>query len=180
MTQINRHLRSIKIAPDYSSVKVQFVNQAVGEEIEEDVVIKPHKYSVDASNRPHKDFTDAMKKLRKFAFELIEEEWDTKSTKWTVIQMKIAGDVSMQQSRVQFVLGKMTEKTGKGLEIKTPQVAMYPDKDDTQRYYNAEKMSAQVEEAIEEVWSYLFLGKNGEEIQLPLFGEIPVAEHQEN
>jgi hypothetical protein len=166
-----KQIRSIKIKGDLSSVSIGFeeAKEIEGDE-EEDVVIKNH-YSVKSKYRPHKDFTDAMKKLRKNALEVCEITVDSKSIgDWNVSGLSVAGDMEMKQSRVILTVTKTVKKTGKEISFKTPQVTMFPEKDEENRYHNAEELTKGIVKAIEEAMKYMG-GKydDSAEDQLPLF-----------
>lgn len=169
-----RNITMIQMSADLSTVRIGFSSQVSkdveGEEEAENLV--GNQYTITSHHRPNGDFVDAMKKLRKFCLEVSEIEVDAKKLpKWFVTQLKISGDIVMRKSRVQFVLSKQIEKTGKQLKVgPTPQVTMYPEKDDSQRYHNAEAMSKQIEVCIDEAIAYLN-GKYEDEDnnQLPLF-----------
>lgn len=130
-----------------------------------------NEYTVRSPNRPHKDFLDAMKKLRKDALAIGELNFDAKSiTSMTVSDIKISGDMVMKQSRVQMTLAKEVKRTGKRIKIgPLPQVTMYGE--EASEYDNAEAMTQLIEAVVEEAWLYLGGKCEGEE-QLPLFPMI--------
>lgn len=165
--QKQRQLRQVSISKD-GEVSVKFVEIITikpEQEDGEDVIIT-NKYSVKSPQRPHKDLLDTIKKLRKFALEICEIETDSKSIiNWTVSQVKIAGDVSMHQSRVILTLAKSVERTGKVIEFNSPQTTMYGESE----YDNADQMAVVIEDLIEEVWSYLNGTKTESSSQLALF-----------
>lgn len=175
-------LTKIKMAKDLSKVfiawnKTTSTEKLLGNGTEEDgedeseKVDANHEYTVKGKHRPHKDFVDSMKSLRKFALELYEVEIEsTKIASWNVFEIAIAGDVFLKKSRATFILAHLIKATGKYAETKLSQVTMYPEKDETDRYHNAEKMSKAIEKCIEEAFKYLN-GKYEEDDpdQLPLF-----------
>lgn len=125
-----------------------------------------NQYTVSSDRKAHKDFLDAMKKLRKFALDLCEMVVDSKLIgDYMVGQVKITGDVLLRQSRVVMRVEKYVKRTDKTIKWATPQVTMYGDGE----YGKAEDMSKHIEALIDEAWQYLD-GKCGEDtVQLPLF-----------
>lgn len=169
-TDIEKQLRSVSISPD-GDVKIKFAEVVTGEAAEgtDESTVKQNIFTVQSGNKPHKDFTDSMKKLRKFALEVCEMPIPENSKhlgQYTVSGIKISGDLTMKQSRVVLTIAKTIERTGKVVKIVTPQVTMYGESE----YPNADKMTEIIEDAIEEAWSYLN-GKYADESngQLPLF-----------
>lgn len=164
MNSSDRQLRSVEIASDLSTVDIKFHEIVILEPIEEgdENVVKKIPYATKAPIRPHKDFHESMKKLRKFALELLGLDYiatDAKNIKaFTVLKISIAGDYLMKQSRVKMVLSLLVEETGKVVDIDVPETTMYGES----KYHNIEKMTAVIEDIIEETWSYLE-GKNGED-----------------
>jgi hypothetical protein len=168
-----KQLSKLKITNDQNEVHIGFRNLITESDEAEDPESSTlaNEYTIKAKHRPHKDLVDCMKKLRKFALEACEIEVDSKKlTDWNVSTISITGDVVLRKSRVVMTLTKKVNRTGKFIEFKTPQVTMYPEKDEEGRFANAEKMSEQIEEIIEEGWSYMN-GKFEMEInpQLALF-----------
>lgn len=155
-----RQLKSLTIKPDFSRIKITFAEVTTHEPVEGDDenVVTSNEFSVSSANRPHKDLLDSMKKLRRYGLEILEIELadEAKSIKnWNVGSIKISGDLLLKQSRVELTLDKKIELTGKVAKIKTSQVTMYPQVDDAVKYHNADKMTAIIEDIVEEVWSFL-------------------------
>lgn len=164
-----RQIRQVKIKPDLSEVQIKFVEVGeIASEEEDDVIT--NEFSTKSKIRPHKDFVDAMKKLRKLALDVCEMPIDSKQVIfWNVIGISIQGDMSMHQSRIVMTLAKQVKRTNKMISFKTPQVTMFPEKDDESRYGKAEELTKLVEEVCSEAMLYL-TGKYEEEGgQLPLF-----------
>lgn len=164
MNSDDRHLKLLDISHDLSSVSIQFDEIVTLEPIDENAEsdLKKIPYSVDSPIRPHKDLYESMKKLRKHALELLGLDYianDPKNIKpFTVCKIKIAGDYLMKQSRVKMWLSMFVEDTGKIVSIEVPETTMYGES----KYHNIEKMTAIIEDIVEETWSYLE-GKNGED-----------------
>jgi hypothetical protein len=169
MTQ-EKQPRKIKISPELDSVEIHFdVVTSNDSEESEDAPAKPHSYKVKSPNRPHKDFVDCMKKLRKHALELCEIAVDSKDiNQWGISEVKVDGDYLLQQCRITMTLFKLVKSTGKIIQIKTPQCTLYPQSDDSVKYANADKLQAVFEDLVEEAYSYLS-GKMDEQGQMPLF-----------
>lgn len=178
MEQPEKQLRKIKFSNELDMTEIMFVllNAGASEKEEEEEnddaqaeQVMPHSYTVKSPNEPHKDFVDAMKKLRKFALEVCEIEVDSKDIAcWNVSEVQIAGDYLLKQSRVVMTLSKVVKASGKVIKFKTPQVTMYPQKDDQVKYHNASKMTEAIEQVIKEAWLYL-AGKYSQKGQLALF-----------
>lgn len=168
--QVNRQITRVTIS-DKGFVKID-LTEAVPmdspngtEEEEEEAEIVANEYSVKSPRLPHKDFTDAMKKLRKIALDICEITIDPKSlTDYTVSQVSIAGDILLQQSRVVMTISKKVKRSEKLITIKTPQVTMYGESE----YEKAGEMSKLVEAVVKEAWEYLD-GKSEQDGQLALF-----------
>jgi len=171
-TDIDRQLVHLKLAPDLSSVKIKFndivtLPGAEQDEEEGESSIRKIPYTVDGPFRPHKDLVNSMKKLRKHALDILGIKLEDESKQigeWSVIEIKIQGDVLTKQSRVTMKLAKLVELTKAVCPIKVPQVTMYPAADDQVKYHAADKMTVIIEDIIEEVWSYLN-GKYDETIE---------------
>lgn len=146
-----------------SFVQITEIEPAEGEEASTTSV---NEYSITSPNRPHKDFLDALKKLRKDAFAIAELNIDSKAQgAYTISSIRISGDIVLRQSRVVMTLAKEIKSTGKILKIgPLPQITMYGESE----YPKAEEMSKLIEAAIEEAWLYLG-GKSEGETQLALF-----------
>lgn len=170
MKQPDRQIQSIKITPELDSVKIKLASViSVDGDGEEDVDnIIGNQYIITGKHRPHKDFVDAMKKLRKHGLELLEINTEN-FTDWTVQEISISGDLIMRQSRVVLTLAKRIKRTDKVATIKTPQTTMYPEKEDEDRYPGAEAMSKLIESAIDEAIAYLNGKYEYDDGQLPLF-----------
>src|SRR6478609_9122383 len=167
-----KQFRSIRISPDLDEVKLTFETITTREIIEgeEENQIKGHKYSITGKISPHKDLTDLMKKLRKYALAVNEIEVDSKDLpKWTVQAVSISGDYLLKKSRVIMTLAKEVKRTGKVAIMKTSQVTMYPQMDE-------EKMSEIIEAIIEETWLYLNGKSDYDDNQLQLFPTEPKLE----
>lgn len=172
-----KQLRKLKISAELDLVEIDFdvmnLNDVgESEEGEDESTARPNEYKTKSSNSPHKDMVDSMKKLRKFALEICELTVDSKDlNQWTVSGIKIDGDTLMKQSRVTMTLSKLVKSTGKVISFKTPQCTMYPENEEGVKYHNADKMTAIIEDIIEETYSYLG-GKYEHKGQLPLFPGI--------
>lgn len=182
MKKVERQLRKLKVAADFSSVEVGFVELPEGTkekekdeeegEDEEDDSPAPNltEFFVKAAHRPHGDLIAALKKLRKHGLDLFEVTVDSKEvSNWNVLEFSIAGDYLMKQSRVVLTLSHHIKLTKKTVNIKLPQVTMYPTAEDAVKYHAADKLTAVIEEVINEVWLYLYTAKYDEKGQLPLF-----------
>ncbi len=133
-------------------------------------------HAVGSKRKPHKDFTDCFKKLRRLALAACDIGVEPKeiTDSWNVVAIKISGNIDMQTSRVVMTLQKFVKRTGKYIKFNTPQITMYPEKDDTQRFHDVEKMTPIIEDLQEECWAYIDGIKTGEDkkkaaIQMPLF-----------
>jgi hypothetical protein len=169
-TNIDRQLRKLEITEDLQ-VKATFVeilNVAPSHPENESTIID-NEYSVKSRHVPHGDLLNVLKKLKAHALEICELEIPDAKKKgdYQVSGVKISGDVLLQQSRVVFTISKKINRTGKIVKITTPQTTMYGESE----YAEAEKMSAIVEDLIEEVFLYLG-GKYEAAGQLPLFSPL--------
>ncbi len=170
-----QNLREITISRK-GKVRVKFVelvavpipdpNDPNGEGDEEEKQdVKAIEYTVTSQHEPHDDLLKALKKLRKHALEICEIEVDGKHlNQYTVVGVKIQGDIVLRQSRVIMVIGKEVKRTGKQVLIVTPQTTMYGESE----YEKAEEMSKLIEDVVSEVWLYIG-GKYADDGQLPLF-----------
>lgn len=181
----DRQLRQLRIAPDLNHVFVKFIEiiQHEPKAGEEEGARKQRVYTCKGDNRPHKDLVGEMKKLRKYALDMlgIELADSAKTLKnWTVLKLDIAGDMDLKQSRVKITLGLLVEKTNKISKIETQQAVMYPAADDSGKYHDIDKVTNIVEAIAEECWLYCE-GKCEEEEkpnqQLALFnfGDMKIA-----
>jgi hypothetical protein len=167
-----KQITSIKIDDDLNGVKIGFGHSILmkSESIEEEAETLSTQYQVKAKLRPHKDFVDAMKSLRKHGFEICEMTVDAKEIKqWTVLGFKIAGDMLLHKSRVVLEMGKKVDRTNKIIKFKTPQVNMFPEADEESRFHDAEKLTGLIESVIEEAWAYLNGKFEDTDLQMKLF-----------
>lgn len=180
---VERQLVSVAIDSELK-VKMKFIETRILplKDNDEENRVKVNKFSVESEERPHKDFVNSMKKLRKHALDLIEIDLNPETSSkdlptYTVSALKIAGNYLLKKSRVTLTLAKYVKRSKKVCETDLPQVTMYPEKEEAQMYPEAEKMTAIIEDIIEECWSYLE-GKYEDEDpgQLALF---PVRQTEE-
>lgn len=138
--------------PDLSQTAVKFEYSVDGEDEDGDVVTDGPTSSI----RPNKEFIDAMKNLRKLALDVCEVVPNAKEIGlWRVSQVKISGSIALKTSRVSFKLSKAVERTNKEVAFgPTPQVVMYPEKEDESRYHKAEELAKLVERVCEEALAY--------------------------
>lgn len=174
----DRQLRLLIIEPDLTSIKVVFEDMVIIPSLDgiSENTFKKKTFSCESDIIPHKDLLSKLKKLRNHALELFEVEFADDDTKakaaYHVWKIKIAGDIVLQQSRIQMTLGKKIERTGKVIPIDIGQVTMYGGDDQANYYPRNEEMSEIIEDLIGEVWLYCFEGKcmDAEPTgQLPLF-----------
>lgn len=174
---MQRELRSLEITDDF--VKIAFVegDQIAGtsesEEGEEGDKVIEDLYTTKSPRRPHKDLTDAMKKLRKLGLEALEINLaDAKDVhQWDVLAINIAGNVTLQKSRLVMTLGKNIKATGKVAKIKTSQITMYPDAEDKMKFPYVDKLTPMIETVITEALAYLNGKMDDEGTQFALFPE---------
>lgn len=170
-----RQLLNLKIAEDLNYVKIKF-SEIDPEETDDPEDIDINKFTAESTRRPHKDFVDSLKKLRKHGLAILGIKLDDEAKQlrnWTVSAIKISGDMLLKQSRVVMTLSLRSDLTGKITPIKVSQVTMYPKADEKVKYHDADKMTAVIEEISQEAWSYIFKGKyeKGTNPQLALFAE---------
>lgn len=173
-----KQITSVKIEDDLNGVKIGFgYSTMVENEDSGDNNFSPIDHGIKAQLRPHKDFVDAMKSLRKYGLEICEMTVDSKEIKdWSVLGFKIVGDMTLHKSRVVLEMAKKVQRTNKIIKFRTPQVTMFPEKEDTERYAEAEKLTRLIEQVITEAWAYLNGKFEDQEIQLKLFENSPKLE----
>ena len=147
-----RQIRSITMKPDLSFTSVEFEYSVEGEEEDDDVI----KDKVGSSKRPNKEFVDAMKSLRRLSLDTCETIPNAKEINmWRVTQVKIAGSIALKTSRASFKLSKSVERTNKEVGFgPTPQITMYPEKEDESRYHKAEELAKLIEKVCDEALAY--------------------------
>jgi hypothetical protein len=150
--------------------------EAIGDEEESGDETNTDGFGLDSYRKPHKDFIDCFKKLRRLALAACDIGVEPKEVtdSWNVFAVKIDGNIETKQSRVLITLQKFVKRTGKYIRFKTPQITMYPEKDDVQAFKDADKITVIVEDLIEECWAYSDGTKTGEEkkkaaVQMALF-----------
>lgn len=175
-----RELRELTIADDCSEVYVAFEETSIlplpeGADEHAENEISVNVFEVTSKNRPHKNLTDCLKKLRKhgLAIQGIELSDESKQIKrWIVRTLKIEGNIGKQQSRATITLGVQSELTGKVSPLKVGTVTMYPKDEDKVKYQGAPQLTSIVEDIAAEVWEYLNGKTEDEDIpnaQLALF-----------
>lgn len=164
---VSYHFKGVKIGS--KKTHCYFEREIVNElkEGEEDNTVYITQYPIKSDTPPHQDLLKALKALTGHALAIGEFEIEGSKAQYTVIEVKIWGDMEMQQSRCELILGKKVKRTDKVIPIKTGQVSMYGESD----YPEFAKMAVLVETVKEEAWAYAFDGKFGTEDpnQLPLF-----------
>jgi len=158
-----KHLNGLSVSDDLNKVQISFTETSIlpipdGADPEMDNEVITNEFKVKSESRPHKDLINSMKKLRKHGLAIIGIELADESkqlSNWIVTKIKISGDVFKQQSRVEIFLGVRSDLTGKISELSCGQVTMYPKDDEKVKYVDAPKMTAIIEDIIEECWSYL-------------------------
>lgn len=177
---MEKQLRSLAISDEF--VKITFVE---GDYIagstdaeEDDDKVSEHLYSVKSAIRPHKDLTAAMKKLRKLGLEALEINLadDKDVHQWDCVGINIAGNVTLQKSRLVMTLEKKVRATGKGAKIKTDQITMYPDAEDKVKFPFVDKLTPLIEEVCDEAFAYLGGKTDDEGAQYVLFPERELVE----
>src|SRR5882762_8303114 len=130
-----RQLRNLKIT-DVVSMDFVVMTTNPPEAGKEDggSTVSTNKHGFESGSIPQKQFLDCMKKLRKHALEICEMDIVDKKnyTNWNVSELKISGDVTLKQSRVIMTVTKYGES----------------------EYQEVEKLTAIIEDIIEEAWSY--------------------------
>ena len=149
--KVERKLRQLKIDPDTLQVTIGF-NEIITNPIDggDDNEVITNEYKVKSARIPHKDLTNKVNKLTKFAMALNEIN-DENEKAYSVCKIKIDGDMLLRQSRVTMTISHKVERTGKNVLIPVSQVTMYGNSD----FVDAEKMSRIIEEIDKEVWEYL-------------------------
>lgn len=183
-----RQLLSLKIAADLSTVVAKFKETVIREvpvdHEGEDSAVSVRYFESECYERPHADLANAIKSLRRYGLDMlgIELKDEARTIKqWTVTEIKIDGDMVLEQSRLTMKLALKVDSTEKLPTIQTPQHAMWP-KEGEGKYHDIAKVTAIVEDIVEEVWSYLFEGKfeaevNGQFALFPNHREALSAEH---
>jgi hypothetical protein len=156
-----RQFLSLRVAFDLNSVAVNFnevfdVEPGPGQTESKEVSI-PFKCPK-VPYRPHKNLTDSMTKLRKYALqhlgiELTDESKQIKQ--WSVPAIKLDGDHLKNKARVTITLATKSDYTSDPKEIETGQITMYPTSEDRVKNPNHEKIAAIVEDIIVELNEYL-------------------------
>lgn len=179
-----RQLRKLKVSPDLNEVAVDWVEVRTHETQDgSESEIKKPKHRTVGDYRPHKDLVNKLKKLRKHGLDMLGIELADMSKdlgKWSVLQIKIDGDLLLKQSRLKIVLGIKNDKTGKVSKIETQQMTMYPAVDDAAKYHAADEVARIMEEIQEEVWLYCegkfeSEPKPNQQLALFTFGDMKIA-----
>lgn len=133
-------------------------------------------YPISTNLPPHIDLVNALKALRPFGFELCEMEVE-KSTRhsYNIINVKIKGDMELQQSRVEMVMGHTVKRTSKTIKWPTGEVAMYGESD----YPKFKELAKCIETLKAECYAMAFEGKFGFEVKDPNQLPIPLFYREE-
>jgi hypothetical protein len=166
-SDVQKQFREISIAAD-GKVKIKFIERvfeaAQGDAEESEDIVR--EFAVKSSHKPHKDLLDTMQKLRKIALASVEMDYDTKKiSHYAITKVKMTGNFHLRQSRVVMTVTKKIEWSEGTTDWETPEITMYGES----KFEEVEKMTAILEDLVEEIWSYAN-GKYGAEGQLPLFG----------
>lgn len=161
------HFQGLRIGK--KSTTVYFEREVINElrDGEEDNTTFRTWYPVESEHPPHPDLLRSMKDLTKYGLALVEMEIEGSKSAYTIIEVKINGDMEMEQSRAELIIGKKVKRTDKIVKIPTGEYVMYGESD----FADASKCTALIESVKEEAWAYAFDGKYGTEDpnQLPLF-----------
>jgi hypothetical protein len=161
--QQERHLRKLTISDDLNEVNVMWdetrlyeLPEGADENAENEIRTITH--ATTSPFRPHKNLTDALKKLRKhgLAIQGIELADESKQIKrWIVRDLQIDGDHNKQQSRATITLGVISDLTGKVSPLKVGTVTMYPKDEDKVKYLGAPQMTTIIQDIEAELWEYM-------------------------
>lgn len=163
---IDKQIKQIKIDGSDLTVKIKFEEvitypPAEGEEASVDI---KNIHIIDSGHRCHKDFTNAMKKLRKHALAIIEIKDETVDN-YAISGIKIDGDQVLKQSRISMTLVKKIKWLDDTTEIPINQISMYDS-----GYEGQDEMNKVIKGILEEAWAYIG-GKQEKGQQLALFPE---------
>jgi hypothetical protein len=148
---IDRQIQTIKFKPDSSLITIGFVEV-------KDVPVGNHEsepvsthYMFKSKHRPHKDFELALRKLVDHGLKIWEIE-DDNTEDYAIIGLKIAGDFYMNQSRVQLIIAKKVNRTGKiAIFPPSPQTTL-SDESDYESWGDLKKL---IEVVMKEAWLYI-------------------------
>jgi len=135
MNKVERQITGIKIDAE-ENVEISFSEivplpekgNGTEEEEDDEPGVLTNEYTGKFAPKPHKDFTDAMKNLRKLALDVCEMEVGS-VVDYNVSGIKISGDLLKRQSRVVLTVSKYVKRTDKVISWKTPQITMYGESD---------------------------------------------------
>lgn len=161
-------------APSLQVTKIKIdQKERVTIEADERIIVSPNGSDGEASQErinkhrivsefaPDPDFMKKFQATKRFAIQLAE--FNHKDiplvNQMTIGEIRIAGEMEKENSRVEFVLMKWIKRTGKGTPIKTGQAVMYGEKGKMDIPQTVE-MTAAIDAVIHEVWEYIN-GKNG-------------------
>lgn len=127
----------------------------------------------------HKDFKAAMRKFNKHALALNGIDVTEENKKeWSVMGIKISGDLDMQNARLEMVLGKKVERTGKIANMPVSDITLYDNsenEDGGSKYEEIEALARITEAFAVEVFAYVDGKSDDEEIMtLTNNGQIPL------
>lgn len=158
--QKERKLNELYIHPDLSTVFIEFTElHTVEDESEEDgYKTVPIVRTIEAPLRPTSGLCDDMKSLRRHGLDILGIKLEKEATQikmWTVMRIKISGDMLLKKSRLEMTLALKADLTGKIVPLKVGQVTMYPKDDDKVKYHKHAELAQLVEKIANGVWGYL-------------------------
>jgi hypothetical protein len=175
--QLDHQMRSIMLTPDgmdkIKNVKISFDADVdvEPEEGEEDSRKKSTEYSAKSQHVPHKDMYAALAALLDHALAACEFEVTATNKKdFTVIGLKIKGDINLNQARVQLIMAKKVYRSEELYILPpTPELAL----NDTGNYLSWKDLKTKVDKVIKEVTEYMN-GKHHDD-ETPLAYQLTLA-----
>lgn len=175
--QLDHQMRSLIFTPDgmdkIKNVKISFDADVdvEPEEGEEDSRKKSTEYSAKSQHVPHKDLYSALASLLDHALAACEFEVTATNKKdFTVIGLKIKGDINLNQARVQLIMAKKVYRAEELYILPpTPELAL----NDTGNYLSWKDLKTKVDKVIKEVTEYMN-GKHHDD-ETPLAFQLTLA-----
>jgi hypothetical protein len=157
---IERQIQSIKMMGGYDGaqkVKISFFETVDLEPVDsqKESRLKKREYCFTSDHLPTVNFTQAMRDLLPHALEINEIDLKGNTDQYTVLEVKITGDIFMNQGRVQLAIGKRVKKAKKVVKFGlTPQIELT----EKSVYPAWKELKSAIEKAMERAWGYF----NGE------------------
>lgn len=180
--ELDKYMTEIMLVPDgIESIKKVKIKFNADMEIEpengsDESRTKSTKYGAESEHYPHGDFIEALRELTEHGLNAIETEVNkTNQKEFTVIGIKLNGNVNLNQARVQMVMVKKIHRSEELYKLPpTPEILL----NDGGNYLTWKDLNKKVLKVINEAEQYLAGKHKDDEVPLAFQLSLPLSESE--